>query len=162
MEKQIFVVRHAKSSWELNLKDIDRPLNERGIKIAPLMADIFKGLVKHHIQFISSPANRALTTARIFHSVLGARTPIIINDDLYFGSECSYLESIQSISEQFGTIALFGHNPKVEDFTNKTIGAINLEIPTCAILCFDSKVSLWKDVDWNNIHYLNHFFPKEQ
>ena len=31
MSKKIFFLRHAKSSWEMDLDDINRPLNERGI-----------------------------------------------------------------------------------------------------------------------------------
>ncbi len=33
------IVRHAKSSWDdLDQKDIDRPLNDRGNRDAPMMA----------------------------------------------------------------------------------------------------------------------------
>ncbi|HRW98914.1 MAG TPA: histidine phosphatase family protein, partial [Cyclobacteriaceae bacterium] len=36
--KILYVVRHAKSSWEdLDLSDFDRPLNERGERDAPKM-----------------------------------------------------------------------------------------------------------------------------
>jgi phosphohistidine phosphatase len=37
--KVLFLIRHAKSSWETGLlSDFDRPLNERGKKDAPEMA----------------------------------------------------------------------------------------------------------------------------
>jgi phosphohistidine phosphatase len=36
---QVFLLRHAKSSWDnLNISDIDRPLNKRGIKNAKKLA----------------------------------------------------------------------------------------------------------------------------
>ena len=39
--KKLYLVRHAKSSWENNnLKDIERPLNKRGEKDAPLMGQL--------------------------------------------------------------------------------------------------------------------------
>ena len=31
MNKKIFFLRHAKSSWDLNVSDINRPLNQRGV-----------------------------------------------------------------------------------------------------------------------------------
>lgn len=43
MNKELFLVRHAKSDWkDRSLSDIDRPLNKRGIRDAPLMAERLK------------------------------------------------------------------------------------------------------------------------
>ena len=37
--KTLYIVRHAKSSWEYQgIKDIDRPLKKRGIKDAHLVS----------------------------------------------------------------------------------------------------------------------------
>ena len=64
--KQLFLIRHAKSSWgNAQLKDFDRPLNHRGRAAAPEMGD---RLVKAGIfpdVIISSPAVRAFTTAKL-------------------------------------------------------------------------------------------------
>ena len=41
--KKLFLIRHAKSSWEdLRLDVFDRPLNKRGEKDAPFMAELLK------------------------------------------------------------------------------------------------------------------------
>ena len=38
--KTVFFIRHAKSSWsDMSLKDFDRPLNKRGKRDAPMMAE---------------------------------------------------------------------------------------------------------------------------
>ena len=42
--KTVTFIRHAKSSWEKNLPDRDRPLKGRGVKDAMLVANYFKGL----------------------------------------------------------------------------------------------------------------------
>jgi hypothetical protein len=64
--KTLFLVRHAKSSWEYTaLPDKDRPLNDRGKRDAPKMG---KRLAKRDVKpdlILSSPARRALTTAEI-------------------------------------------------------------------------------------------------
>ena len=36
--KNLIIIRHAKSSWEAPLKDIDRPLSQKGIIDAHLVA----------------------------------------------------------------------------------------------------------------------------
>ena len=36
--KTVYFIRHAKSSWDnASIKDIDRPLNDRGLRDAPAM-----------------------------------------------------------------------------------------------------------------------------
>ena len=63
--KTLYLVRHAKSSWKYpNLDDFERPLNKRGRRNAPFMGKILKKLKVAPDLVISSPANRAATTAR--------------------------------------------------------------------------------------------------
>ena len=63
--KTLILVRHAKSSWDApGLSDIDRPLNERGKKDAPEMANRLKARKLHIDLFVSSTAKRASKTAK--------------------------------------------------------------------------------------------------
>jgi phosphohistidine phosphatase len=61
--KTLLIIRHAKSSWESNLTDFERPLNERGKKDAPIMAQRLLDRKISIDTFISSPAKRAKQTA---------------------------------------------------------------------------------------------------
>src|SRR5688572_13035528 len=65
--KILLLVRHAKSDWgDPSLADIERPLNDRGKRDAPVMAH---RLLDKRIEidaFISSPAKRARKTAKVF------------------------------------------------------------------------------------------------
>ena len=59
------LIRHAKSSWsDLSLDDFDRPLNERGKRDAPKMAQWFSKNTQEMPIIFSSPAHRALSTAK--------------------------------------------------------------------------------------------------
>jgi Histidine phosphatase superfamily (branch 1) len=64
--KVLFLIRHAKSSWDNTaLPDKDRPLDDRGKRDAPKMG---KRLAKRDVKpdlILSSPAMRALTTASL-------------------------------------------------------------------------------------------------
>ncbi len=67
MTKQLLLMRHAKSSWANGgLTDFERPLNKRGLRVAPQVAQFVKqqGLVPDLV--VSSTAMRAKTTAQIF------------------------------------------------------------------------------------------------
>ena len=64
--KTLWLVRHAKSSWDdPMLVDFDRPLNPRGRRDAPRMGQRLARRHEYPDLMLSSPANRALTTARI-------------------------------------------------------------------------------------------------
>ena len=68
--KTITFLRHSKSSWEYDVSDINRPLNEFGInkikKVSNLSRDTF-GEVE---VLFSSPANRAIHTCIILANSL--------------------------------------------------------------------------------------------
>ena len=65
--KTLFIIRHAKSSWDIaTLNDFDRSLNERGKKDAPIMAQRLLDKKITIDSFVSSPAKRAKKNCRIF------------------------------------------------------------------------------------------------
>ena len=65
--KTLFLIRHAKSSWDSTVTlDFERPLNERGKKDAPEMAErLFNKKISIDAG-VSRPAKRAKKTAEIF------------------------------------------------------------------------------------------------
>lgn len=162
MSKTIFLVRHAKSSWEgVALRDKDRPLNDRGYRDAPVMAQILASRIKGPVRMISSPAVRAFTTAGIFRDAMQVSEPLVIKDSLYYGDEEDYLAALREVDEQYQYAVLFRHNPKVEYFCRSVKDSFNAEIPTCAVVGFTSEIDRWNDLEWNNLQYKEHFFPKE-
>ncbi|MFM7783685.1 MAG: SixA phosphatase family protein, partial [Gammaproteobacteria bacterium] len=86
--KRLILCRHAKSSWaNPGQEDIDRPLNERGKRNAPEMARRLRERGEVPALIVSSPARRALATARLMAEELGiARDAIVIEDTLYEAS----------------------------------------------------------------------------
>ena len=63
-QKILYLVRHAKSSWkDASLSDKERPLNGRGRKSAPKMGKRMREQGHRPDLIISSPANRAYSTA---------------------------------------------------------------------------------------------------
>ena len=64
--KNLILIRHAKSSWDLPVNDKDRHLSNRGVVDAHLISsNILKYLPKKFVIF-SSNAKRAIETATIF------------------------------------------------------------------------------------------------
>ena len=161
--KQLILVRHAKSSWsEPGLSDIERPLNDRGKRDAPFMADYLqnKGLVPDRL--ISSPAVRAYTTAKHFRRTLGLeKTALSKETELYFGSESDWMYMINALDESVQFPAFFSHNPTITYFSNGFQNAAFENVPTCGVVHLSSTAETWKDLDQNNTTVIAHYFPKE-
>ena len=77
--KTLFLVRHAKSSRDDPvLPDKDRPLNERGMRDASRVGEQLAKRDANPDLILSSPAQRALTTAEIVARKLHYRLKDIV------------------------------------------------------------------------------------
>ena len=74
MKRTLFLVRHAKSSWDdVALPDKERPLADRGKRDAPMMGERLANRQVKPDLLVSSPARRALSTAEIIAKELNYR-----------------------------------------------------------------------------------------
>lgn len=150
--KKLFLVRHAKSSWDNpDIDDFDRPLNERGEKDAPHMAKLVRQREVFPDRMISSPAVRALTTCQVFAKALDFdQRKIETIDRLYHASSGTWFKILQSLKEHKGDkedIALvFGHNPGITEFANELLNAHIDNIPTCGIVTATLNIDQWSDL----------------
>lgn len=150
--KKLYLVRHAKSSWDdPNMRDFDRPLNERGEKDAPHMAKLLRQRKVYPDRMISSPAVRALKTCKEFAKVLDFdKHNIITVDHLYHASSDTWFKVLQSLKEHKGDkedVALvFGHNPGITEFACDILKVHIDNIPTCGIVSATLNIDQWKDI----------------
>ncbi len=119
--KRVWVIRHAKSSWEdASLDDKQRPLKKRGKKDARLMA---QHLLLAGVKFdavLSSPAKRARSTCKIITKVLGFKfEDVAIRKKLYFCGDKAILQCLQELDNSMACVAIFGHNPDFDDFLKR-------------------------------------------
>ena len=145
--KTLFLVRHAKSSRDdPSLPDRDRPLDDRGKQDGPKMG---KRLAKRDVKpdlLLSSPALRALTTARLIAEEIGYKLKdIVVDDRLYASDVDDLLAVIRALDRNFNRVMLFGHNPEFTDLAQRLSSEI-IEMPTCAIVEFNFDTKAWSDV----------------
>lgn len=147
--KRVVIVRHAKSVPYGYEDDFNRDLTDRGKNDAKLVSsELMKKRINPDV-LISSPAKRALKTARIFADNLGFdRSQIKEIKDIYDGLTTSeFLELIQSLPDESGTAFFFGHNPGFHFFVNNLLKVSVNEMPTCATVGIDFSVIAWNEVE---------------
>lgn len=151
MTKLLYLIRHATAEEGGNspmFRDFDRDLTSTGIIESARMG---KFLSSKGIKFdlvISSPAERAKGTAKIFAEQLGIDTEtIVIDENLYGGGPRGYLAAVNGLDESVNSVVIFGHNPDITFFgeylTRADIGG-QMDKAGCLIMQFD-------DVKWAEV-----------
>jgi phosphohistidine phosphatase len=160
--KYLLLVRHAKSSWKLDVADFQRPLNKRGETDAPKMA---KRLEKQSIKLdllLSSTAVRALSTAKILaKSVSIEAKKLQKTADIYLASENKLLKIIKNLDDNCQYVGLVGHNPGLTTLTHQLTGKSLDNIPTCGMAYIQFDVDNWQAVDFKKGKLLFFDFPKK-
>jgi phosphohistidine phosphatase len=160
--KTLLLVRHAKSSWDnLQLADFERPLNDRGKKDAPVMAEKVRGKNIKIERFISSPAKRAKKTAAIFMDEYGVKEKeLVLLPSLYEASVRNFYDAVENINDKDDTVALFSHNPGITAFVN-TLTEKNIDnMPTCGVYAIKIKTKKWEDFEKAQKEFLFFDYPK--
>lgn len=162
MERNILLVRHAKSSWaEPHLKDKHRPLNKRGKRDGPYISKYCRQIGLIPDRLLSSPAVRAYATAQFFHAEFHKEvTSLTKETDLYFGEESDWMYLINELPETVSFPAFFSHNPTITYFTNLFKGEELDNVPTCGVIHLISSAASWSEVGYKNTRMENYYFPK--
>lgn len=160
--KTLIVVRHAKSSWDSDsLQDFDRPLNERGKKDAPDMAERLKEKGLKIDALVSSPAKRAKKTAKLFAEGLKIdKEAIVFVDNLYGADVETLYAAVGNLANKYETVALFAHNPGLTDFVNTLTGVRIDNLPTCGVFAVQADTNTWSSFRLSEKSFLFFDYPK--
>lgn len=157
--KRLTLVRHGKSSWGENLPDDKRPLLERGETDGELVATAFSSYLKQPIKVWTSPAVRALETAKIFKRILniGAQDFQIVKALYTFNMNDLYKE-IKNCDNTIDNLMIFGHNPATTNLVNLLGESYVTNVPTTGLTMFDFDTDSWEHIE--NGKTILSLFPK--
>jgi phosphohistidine phosphatase len=146
--KNLILIRHAKSSWETSLNDVDRPLTIEGVKDAHLVSMHISSCISKTFLVWSSTAKRASDTAIIFAQNISYPVESILFSKKLYTFDANQLEKeIKSCSDSFDNLIVFGHNDAITNFVN-SFGSVyinNVSTSGFVSLQFDTN-------NWNNIN----------
>lgn len=115
--KYIYLLRHAKASRGSSFdKDIDRPLSLEGMIEASGVADKAKASLEAPEICFTSPAKRAIQTAKFFNEAWGLRNDqCVVHPELYDFEGTSLRSFILNISDEWTRVMVVGHNFAMSD-----------------------------------------------
>ena len=145
--KNLILVRHAKSSWDHDVNDDERPLAKRGTSDAHLVSKEFSFQPFQADMVFSSHANRALTTCKIFLENLKiSDNLLVISHKLYDFRGENVIDFIKSVDDRLDDVMIFGHNYAFTSVSNH-FGSLFIDnLPTCGLVWIQFDANSWKDV----------------
>jgi phosphohistidine phosphatase len=147
--KTLYLVRHAKSSWDNpEVRDIDRPLNKRGLRDAPFMGKLLAGRLAGQGEsldmIMTSPARRAVATARHFAEALGMPLAKIHEaKNIYDAGPETLHDLIFEIDDNVKSAMLVGHNPGMTQLAMALSPSPIMHMATCSIVGLQFPVQSW-------------------
>ena len=162
--KQLIFVRHAKSDWGNEfLKDIDRPLNDRGYTDAYYLSDWFLKSKPLPDQIIASTATRAMNTALIFARAFEFNMSCFtVEKEIYESSVERLISIVREQNDAKNRIMLFGHNPAFTNICNELSEDLFFDnVPTCGMVALNFEISSWSALDKKKGKLDFYQFPKE-
>lgn len=149
--KTLYLVRHAKSSWDYPVADQDRPLFTRGVNEAHLLSKHIEKLGVNPQKMISSPAIRALHTAVIFANNLHyPLNDINIDRELYDFYGNQLLEVVKKADDAIDRLMIFCHNNAVTSVANSIGNKPIVNVSTCGFVSIEFDILHWSEVKKGN------------
>ena len=146
--KTLYIMRHAKSSWDNpGLEDYQRPLLEKGKKRTRYVVDYLLEANTTLDLIISSHAVRAHETAKIIANALHYPVDkIVISRNIYFGYPDSYFDVFYDLSDEVDSLMLVGHNPGFTTFANYFLDNRIDNLPTSGVVCIAFDMNSWESI----------------
>ena len=170
--KYLMLIRHAKSDWgNAELSDHDRPLNERGLRAAPIvgrfLARTYLGaggtpaVLPALEAVVSSTATRAQQTTQLLIEAMQIdASQVSLEESVYLAEPKTLLHLVREFPANQDHVAMVGHNPGMMDFVNRLVDKTKInEMPTCAVALIQLGDS-WQETDWGQGRLLGFVTPR--
>lgn len=145
------LLRHAKTEpGRPGLEDWDRHLEPRGKRDAPEIARTLADRGATPSLMISSPAVRAIETAKLVARVFGIAESAILEDErLYLADPKVLLEVVRERGGTTPHLMIVGHNPGLTEFADRLSAERSLDnMPTCSAYTLRFDIDDWRAIDW--------------
>ena len=145
--KTLFVLRHAKSSWDNpDLADFERPLNSRGLDAARFIGTLIYDRELEPQAIVSSPAKRAKQTAVLVKEIAEISKPVIFDERIYEASPLTLFNLIREFDEKYKSVLIVGHNPGFENLVRVLTGE-TVQMPTAALAKINLDSEIWSAIE---------------
>jgi len=142
----LILMRHAKSDWgDESLPDHERPLNERGRRDAPRMAQWLAEQTWVPDVVLSSSSVRTRETLQLMSDTWDDEPTQSFTRSLYLASPEAILDCIRADGNDAPQLMVLAHNPGIS-YVASLLADQSVEMPTAAAAVFRVDLDHWYDL----------------
>jgi phosphohistidine phosphatase len=169
MARRLWLLRHAKSSWDdPALSDRLRPLAPRGVRSAVALARHVRSAGVAPDLVLCSPAVRAVQTWEGVSPGVPPGTRLELDEAIYHAGAGHLMRRLQQVPPTVGSVLVIGHNPTLEDLAIGLVGAgdpvlrrrLASKFPTGALATVELPGD-WHDLGWGAATLVGYVVPRE-
>ena len=145
MKYRLIVMRHAKSDWNsAAMTDHERPLNARGRRDAPRIAERLTELGWTPQKVISSDSRRTTETWERMSANFTTRIPVNFTNEFYHAGMTAVYEAVQKLDDSVNTVLLLGHNPGWAHVAYQLTG-VDVHLTTANAVLMHREAESWSE-----------------
>jgi phosphohistidine phosphatase len=164
--KRLFLLRHAKSSWDdPSLDDHDRPLARRGRRASELIAEhLRRERIAPSLVLCSSARRTRETLERVLPELDAA--DVQVERELYGASADDLLRRLREVPRELDSVMLIGHQPAIQELALRLAGdgseleRLRQKFPTAALATL-SFAGEWSALGGRSAELVAYVKPKE-
>jgi len=150
--KRLGLLRHAKSDWDGESEDFERPISARGRRAAAAMGTAMREWGIAFDTLLASPARRVAETIAMVETKYG---PLGAGEEprIYLASDRTLLDLVRAAPDDSSSLLLLGHNPGLHRLALRLAGSGEPELcarlgekyPTATLAMLDLDIARWRD-----------------
>src|SRR6266576_5078036 len=123
MDKTLYLLRHAKSSWEdPALADHDGPLAPRGRRASKAIAEYLRRQPSTPRLVLCSSSQRTRDTLKRISAGLRGGVEVRIEERLYTASASGLLSRLHEVDARVDSVMVIGHYPALQELALTVVG----------------------------------------
>ncbi len=160
--KTLHLIRHAKSSWKnLELSDLERPLNNRGKQACRIMAlPIWEAGCRFENVFCSPSKRTRSTIKRLIKNMPENDIQWHVSDDLYCFHVNLLLDWCGKLDDSLESVVIVSHNPGLTDLINRLCDEHVDNLPTCGYAAIELPADSWQQITRHRGQLSRFLYPK--
>jgi phosphohistidine phosphatase len=166
--KVLYLLRHAKSSWDdPEIADHDRPLAPRGKRAARLIAGHLSRQGVQPALVLSSSARRARETLKPLERVFSGKVDVRFESGLYAASAPELAGRLRSVPAAVASVLVVGHNPGLQELglllarPSPNREALGEKFPAGALAVVELDLAGWHDLTGGSGELTSLVLPRE-
>ena len=160
--KELLLIRHAKSSWEQDLPDHERPLAPRGERAAPEMGRRLARAGAVPDLVLTSDAVRARSTAAALARAAGLDPAAVVAAPRLYAADAEAIVALaRELDDTHDRVALVGHNPALHEAVELLCELRPDKLPTAAVVRIRWPVEHWRELSEDTGTCVDFDYPKK-